>query len=194
VKAREVHTIIETSCRILSERYSINPQVKMQIFAFDFRTTTWQRTSKGTATCMECQNRWVLHWTSWYSAWLHFRVRCYTHTYTHTHTHYCPQSLLRFRYLVPASNGGLSPSSGFPYCSTPQLPASHNNSRRLTRSSSLNWLTNSSLTCPAYNIDMDHIETPFLCCSSIVAMKTWLFEEPLFNNGCCTVAYFAVVP
>jgi hypothetical protein len=51
-----------------------------------------------------------------------------------------PQSVTVFtsRCLVAAFNGVLSPSSGFPNCSRPQLPGSHSNSsQRLNPSSYL---------------------------------------------------------
>jgi hypothetical protein len=46
-------------------------------------------------------------------------VRDYTLQYTVTHTHKRPQSL-QCRYLVAASKGGRSLSSGFPNCPLPQ--------------------------------------------------------------------------
>jgi hypothetical protein len=46
-----------------------------------------------------------IYWTLWYSAWLHFTIHNYT--YSHVFT-----SCLS----VAASNGGRSPSSGFPNC------------------------------------------------------------------------------
>jgi hypothetical protein len=63
--------------------------------------------------------------------------------------------------LVSASNSGRSPSSGFPNCPQPQLPASHNSSSQGLNSSY--YLINSPtcsmtlhqlqfLICPAYNI------------------------------------------
>jgi hypothetical protein len=78
-----------------------------------------------------------IYWTLWYSAWLHFTVHCYTHTHTHTSVHN------HSRCLVGSSNGGLSPSSGFPNYPLPQLPASNvNSSRWLNLSSSLtHWVT-----------------------------------------------------
>jgi hypothetical protein len=52
----------------------------------------------------------------------------------------------------------------------------------------------SSLTCPAYNISTcASQETPFRCCSVIVAVETCLFAQPLLSNGCGIVAYFAAV-
>jgi hypothetical protein len=44
------------------------------------------------------------------------------------HTHQCPQLLFHCRCLVAASNGGRSPSSGFPKYPLPQLPASNSDS------------------------------------------------------------------
>jgi hypothetical protein len=81
--------------------------------------------------------------------------------------------------LVTASNGGRSPSPGFPIYHQPQLPAPNTNiSQRLHRSSSL---TNSLnlLTCPAYNIsERTAQKTPFLCCCANVTfvpvgVPTW---------------------
>jgi hypothetical protein len=75
-----------------------------------------------------------IYWTLWYSVWLHFTV----HRLTHTCTHQCLQSRLHCRCLVAASNNGRSPSSGFPNCPRPHLPASNNNSSQgLIRSSPL---------------------------------------------------------
>jgi hypothetical protein len=94
-----------------------------------------------------------------------------THTHTLSSTHWC----LYCRCSVTASNGGHSPSSGFPNCPRPYLSASNSNSwKGLNRShsktnsptnSSLRWLpgwrpphTNlllfwlNSTLCPAYNI------------------------------------------
>jgi hypothetical protein len=49
-------------------------------------------------------------------------------------------------------------------------------------------------TCPAYNIlALTAQKTPFLYCCAIVAVETVLFVEPLLCNGCCIVAYLAVV-
>jgi hypothetical protein len=59
--------------------------------------------------------------------------------------------------------------------------------RRLLRSVRL-------LTCSAYNISARTAKrTPFLCCSPVSSVETRLFAEPLLSNGCCIVAYFAVV-
>jgi hypothetical protein len=71
-----------------------------------------------------------IHWTVWYSAWLRFTVHCCTHQ--------CLQSRLHWRYLLAASNGGRTPSSGYPSSPRLQLPASHSNSsQRLNRGSYL---------------------------------------------------------
>jgi hypothetical protein len=64
----------------------------------------------------------------------------------------------------------------------PQLPASHSNS-----SQRLSWqrLSNSFLllTSPAYIISARTAQkTPFFCCSTIVAVETGLFTEPLLSN------------
>jgi hypothetical protein len=39
----------------------------------------------------------------------------------------------------------------------------------------------------------DCVETPFLCCSAVVAVETCLFAELLLSDGCYVVAYLAVV-
>jgi hypothetical protein len=68
---------------------------------------------------------------------------------------------------------------------------------------------NSSITSPVYNIGTDRTEDtvpPLLCrCSfrvcwglpydaySAIALQRSLPSEPLLNNGCCIVSYFAVV-
>jgi hypothetical protein len=58
------------------------------------------------------------------------------------------QSRLHCRCLVSASNGGRSPSSGYPNCPRPQLPASNSNSSQgLNRSSPL---TNSLQSLPGW--------------------------------------------
>jgi hypothetical protein len=62
-----------------------------------------------------------IYWTLWYRAWLHFTVHCYTHTSVHIY-------VFTSRCLTAASNGGRSPSSVFPSCPRPQLPASYSNS------------------------------------------------------------------
>jgi hypothetical protein len=62
------------------------------------------------------------------------------------------------RCLVAASNVGPSPFSGFSNCPRPQS----NSSQRLNHTSPL---TNSLLTCPAYNVSARTTQkTPFLCC------------------------------
>jgi hypothetical protein len=75
-----------------------------------------------------------IYWTLWYSSWLHFTVHSYTLVSTITSS---------LPLLGSASNGGRSPSSGFPNCPRPQLPASHSNSsQRLNLSGPLtHWLT-----------------------------------------------------
>jgi hypothetical protein len=79
-----------------------------------------------------------IYCTLWYSAWLNFTIHYYTHTSVHSH-------VFISRCLVAASNGGRSPSSGFPNYTRPQLSASHSNSsQRLNLSSFLtDWLTQS---------------------------------------------------
>jgi hypothetical protein len=74
---------------------------------------------------------------------LHAHMR----TRTHAHTQ-CPQSHLHCHCLVVVCNGGPSPSSGFPNCPQPQLPASHSNSssQQQNNSSLTHWLTNQLLT------------------------------------------------
>jgi hypothetical protein len=59
----------------------------------------------------------------------------YTSQITTGHTRFS-QSVIPFTNccLVAASNGGRSPSSGFPNCPRPQLPASHSNSSHLNTS------------------------------------------------------------
>jgi hypothetical protein len=50
------------------------------------------------------------------------------------------------------------------------------------------------LTGPAYSISArTACKTPFLCCSSTLALEICLFAEPLPSNDCCIVAYFAIV-
>jgi hypothetical protein len=58
------------------------------------------------------------------------------HTHTHTHTP-VPSHVFVSRCLVAASNGGRSPSCGFPNGPRPQLSASNRNSSRQNRNSSL---------------------------------------------------------
>jgi hypothetical protein len=79
-----------------------------------------------------------IYWTLWYSAWLHFAVHCYTHTLV-------PTVMSSLSSLVVASNGGCSPSFGFPKYTRPHLPASNSNSPLwLNLNSSLrDWLTQS---------------------------------------------------
>jgi hypothetical protein len=68
----------------------------------------------------------------WYIAWPHLK-------FTITYTLYVHSYIFTSRCSVAVSNGGYSPSSRFPNCSRPQLPASHTNSpQRLNLSS---WLT-----------------------------------------------------
>jgi hypothetical protein len=59
------------------------------------------------------------------------------HRHTSVHSH-----VFTSRCLVAASNGGRSPSSGFPNCPQPQLPASHSN-RTTEPQQSSNSLTHS---------------------------------------------------
>jgi hypothetical protein len=58
----------------------------------------------------------------------HFTI---THTHTTVHSH-----VFTSRCLVAVSNGGRSPSSGFPNCPRFQLPNSHSNSSQRLRLSS----------------------------------------------------------
>jgi hypothetical protein len=51
--------------------------------------------------------------------WLHFTVHHYAHTSVQSH-------IFTSRRSVAASNGGRSPSSGFPNYPEPQLQVSHN--------------------------------------------------------------------
>jgi hypothetical protein len=113
---------------------------------------------------------------------------CSTHFTNHTGHIKSSQSVTVFTSccLVAASNGKCSPSSGFSNCPWPQLPASHSNSSQqlnpsgsLTHSLSLSLslthslshslthstpLTDSSLTCNAYNIlACTTQKTLFLC-------------------------------
>jgi hypothetical protein len=65
---------------------------------------------------------WISNWIYWtvtlrYSSWLYFTIHYYTHTSVHIH-------VFTSRCSVAASNGGRSPSSGFPKCPRHQLPAS----------------------------------------------------------------------
>jgi hypothetical protein len=148
-----------------------------------------------------------IYWTLWYSAWLLFTVHCYTHT----NTPQCPQSRLHCCCLAAASNGGRSPSSGFPKCHRPQVPASHSNSSQrlnpsrplthsLTHSLTKQLLTDSSLIL-APNLSCLHLCTdsaektlPIIvvtsCCRGIVAFVC--VAEPLPSNGCCIVTRFTV--
>jgi hypothetical protein len=66
-----------------------------------------------------------------------------THTHTIVHSHVSTS-----RFSVAASNGGRPPSSAFPNCPQPQLPASNSNSsQRLNRSCPVtNSPTNPPLT------------------------------------------------
>jgi hypothetical protein len=64
-----------------------------------------------------------------------------------SHTDKCSQPRSSLRCLVAASNGRHSPSSGFPNCPRPQLPASNSNcSHRLNCNSSLTHLLTHSPT------------------------------------------------
>jgi hypothetical protein len=75
---------------------------------------------------MECDYRRVLDWSP---DLLDSLIQRMTVLYSSLlHTNYCPQSCLQRRCLVTATKGGGSPSSGFPHCPWPQLPASHSNS------------------------------------------------------------------
>jgi hypothetical protein len=114
------------------------------------------------------------------------------------------------RCSVTASNGGHIPSSQFPNCPRPQLPASNSKiSEQLPPQQLSNQLTHSKvkvkvmlrrwpvgqsvlvsnahltpLTCPAYNISARTAhKTPFLCCCL----------QPLPSNNRCIIVYFAVV-
>jgi hypothetical protein len=88
------------------------------------------------------------------------------------------------RCLVAASNVERSPSSGFPKCPRPQLPASNSNgSQQLNRSSRLTHSVTNQLILVItfwHGPHRKHI-------SSVAVYR------PLPSNGRCIVAYIAVV-
>jgi hypothetical protein len=96
---------------------------------------------------IELDYRLVLEWRLYL---LYTLIQCMTTLDSSLlHTHWCPQSCLHYRCLLAASNGRRSPSSGFPNCPQPQLPASHsNNSQRPESQEYSNSLQ--QLTGPAY--------------------------------------------
>jgi hypothetical protein len=112
------------------------------------------------------------------------RARDYALQFTIWHTHKCPESRLHCRCLVAASNGGRSPSSGFPNYRRPHPPVSHSNSlQRVNLNSSLTHsLTNSTdSNCPAYNIlARTSQKTPFLCCClrAVVQQRIYMPQYP----------------
>jgi hypothetical protein len=122
-----------------------------------------------------------IYWTLWY-----------THTSVHSH-------VFISRCSVAASNGGRSPSSGFPNCPRPQLPASHSSSSQRLNSAVL-WLTQSltNQLTQLNSTDWTHSSITILLitprhephrkCRSSVAVY-W----PLPSNGHCLVFCFAVV-
>jgi hypothetical protein len=87
-----------------------------------------------------------IYWTLKYSAWLQVSIMiCLTVIHTSRTAMgftWSSQSLTFFttRCMVAASNFGLSPSSMFPYCPHPQLPASNSNSSQQRNASG--YLTN----------------------------------------------------
>jgi hypothetical protein len=84
----------------------------------------------------------------WCSVWLHITVYYRTHAHTRARAHTTVHSYVCIsRCSVAASNGGFSPSFGFPYYPVRQLPASHSNSsQRLKLSGPLSNLVTHSLT------------------------------------------------
>jgi hypothetical protein len=109
--------------------------------------------------------------------------RYYTSQTTIGHTR-SSQSVTVFtsHCLVTASNDEHSPSSGFPNCPWPQLPASHSNSSQRVNPSGYQ-LTNSYLVMLITSQHRLHREHR----SSVD------IYGPLPSNGCCIVAYFVVV-
>jgi hypothetical protein len=75
---------------------------------------------------MECDYRRVLDWWSDLLNSLIQRVTTLSSSVLHTHA--LVFIVFTSRCSVAASNGRRSPSSGFPNCPWPQLPASHSNS------------------------------------------------------------------
>jgi hypothetical protein len=82
-------------------------------------------------TCFELMTEFIAHFHTACDCSLEF-----THTHTHTHTYECARSRVYCRCLVVASNGGRSPSCGFPNGPRPQLPASNSDSSYLLYPSS----------------------------------------------------------
>jgi hypothetical protein len=82
-------------------------------------------------TCFESMNYFIAHFETVRDCSLEFTL-----THTHAHTCECPRSLVYCRCMVVASNGGRSPSCGFPNGPRPQLPASNSDSSQLPYPSS----------------------------------------------------------
>jgi hypothetical protein len=82
-----------------------------------------------------------IYWKLRYNSWLHFTFHYYIHTSAHSH-------VFTSRCFVAASKGRRYPSSGFPNCLRPQLPASHSNSSQRLNSSS--YITNSLTHQPTH--------------------------------------------
>jgi hypothetical protein len=124
--------------------------------------------------------------------------------FTHFTIHYMCTKFSHYIFteccLVAACNSRRSPSSGFPNCPWPQLPASHSISSQLLNRSSppTNSLshqptlfTNSLLVLC---ITSQHAPRRKHCSSvAVELLRSCLLAEPLPSNGCCIVAYFVVV-
>jgi hypothetical protein len=117
--------------------------------------------------------------------------------HTHTHTHISVYShVFTSRCLVGASNSGHPPSSGFPNCPRPQLPASHSNSsQQLSPSCSLtNSITNLATHQPTNSTQLiclliisrhgPHRKYRSTIAVPTIAVETYLFAKPLLSNGC----------
>jgi hypothetical protein len=117
-----------------------------------------------------------IYLTLWYSAWLHFTVHYYTHTHTHSH-------VFTSRCAVVASNGGHSPSSGFPNYLRPELQ------QLSTNSTQLDWLNSFLTNSPACNISAQTAQkTPSVvvsrcCLENTLVCCILLISRLLPSNG-----------
>jgi hypothetical protein len=117
------------------------------------------------------------------------------HTLYSSHTQVFSGCCVFYSLLVTASNGGHSPSSGFPNCSRSQLPATHSNSsKRLNPRSSL---TNSVTHQPTNSTQLTHPSlTVLLIISRHGPHRKHRFLITVFvplPSNCCLVVCFVVV-
>jgi hypothetical protein len=111
------------------------------------------------------------------------------------------QSLVRC--LAAAFNGERSPSSGFPNCPRPQLPASHSNtSQQLNPSGSLTHQPNQLTRSPTNSHTNSSLTRSCLVLLLVITYRHGSHRKRrssvsvyvlLSSNGHCIVAYFAVV-